>query len=279
MTTSDYNAADGCNIVYSEYATVPGCSTNENGQSNSAEHQGYNVYIWTVGELAPEDPSAPAPVALEPYQTVEYNDVFDQIHCSPSFSGSTENFEGARSMCENWTGPDGTSAPGDWVLWSLRAASDIQKFKDQLGNPQLNGCWSSMWMWWGLTDDFDGNGGTQESGIQGHEIKLLKRAFYRPKIPRQGQTCAAEGDWTDLWGNKVNMQEFIDLGLMNTLDNGAESNDPAGHDCIEGHADTLLQDQNCMNNMHYACIPKWKGVDGALAPGTTPGEVSDLVQF
>ena len=75
------------------------------------------------------------------------------------------------------------------------------------------------------------------------------------------------------------MQEFIDLGLMNTLDNGAESNDPAGHDCIEGHADTLLQDQNCMNNMHYACIPKWKGVDGALAPGTTPGEVFDPVQF
>lgn len=165
MTTSDYNAADGCNIVYSEDATAPGCSTNENGRSNSAEHQGYNVYIWTVGELAPEDPSAPAPVALEPYQTVEYNDVFDQIHCSPAFAQSTENFEGARSMCENWTGPDGTSTPGDWVLWSVRAASDIQKFKDQLGNPQLNGCWSSMWMWWGLTDDFDGNGGTQESGI------------------------------------------------------------------------------------------------------------------
>ena len=173
MTTSDYNAGDGCNIVYSEDATAAGCSTNENGRSNSAEHQGYNVYIWTVGVMAPEDPSAPAPVALEPYQTVEYNDVFDQIHCSPAFSASTENFEGARSMCENWTGPDGTSAPGDWVLWSLRAASDIQKFKDQLGNPQLNGCWSSMWMWWGLTDDFDGNGGTQEYGISVRWIETL----------------------------------------------------------------------------------------------------------
>ena len=56
---------------------------------------------------------------------------------------------------------------------------------------------------------------------------------------------------------------------MTTPDNGA--GDPAGHDCIEGHASTTLQDQNCNNNMHYACIPKWKGVDGALAPGTTPG--------
>ena len=60
---------------------------------------------------------------------------------------------------------------------------------------------------------------------------------------------------------------------MTQPDNGAASNDPAGHDCIEGHADTQLQDQNCLNNMHYACIPKWKGVDGALAPGTTPGQV------
>ena len=172
MTTSDYNAADGCNIVYSEDATVPGCASNENGRSNSAEHQGYNVYIWTVGELIPEDPSAPAPVALEPYQTVEYNDVFDQIYCSPAFTSDTANFEGARAACEAWTGPDGTSSPGDWVLWSLRAASDIQKFKDQLGNPNLNGCHSVLWMWWGLTDDFDGAGGTQESGIR-RQIGLL----------------------------------------------------------------------------------------------------------
>ena len=64
---------------------------------------------------------------------------------------------------------------------------------------------------------------------------------------------------------------------MTPPDNGAASNDPAGHDCIEGHADSQLQDQNCLNNMHYACIPKWKGVDGALAPGTTPGKVFDEV--
>ena len=58
--TSDYNVADGCNIVYSEEATVPGCSTNQNGQSNSAEHQGYNVHIWTVGELALSEPVDPS---------------------------------------------------------------------------------------------------------------------------------------------------------------------------------------------------------------------------
>ena len=90
-------------------------------------------------------------------------------------------------------------------------------------------------------------------------------------IPIKGQTCAAEGDWTDLWGNKVDIQEFVDQGLMSAPDNGAGDPNPAGHDCIEGHASTLLQDQNCNNNMHYACIPKWRGVDGALAPGTTPG--------
>ena len=219
MTTSDYNAADGCNIVYSEDDTVPGCSTNENGQSNSAEHQGYNVYIWTVGELAPEepaDPSAPAPVdqsTLLPYQTVEYDDVFDQIHC---FSTTGRNFDAQRKNCENWTGPTGTDSPGDWVMFSLRGPSDIQKFKDVLGDPQINGCYSHLWMWWGLTDDFDGSGGLGGSALSQWEV--IEGTYDDWDF---GQPCSAEGDWTDLWGNKVNIQEFVDQGLMLPPDNGA----------------------------------------------------------
>ena len=54
---------------------------------------------------------------------------------------------------------------------------------------------------------------------------------------------------------------------------------PEGHDCIEGHANTQLQDQSCRNNMHYACIPKWKGVDGPNRPGVPEGEVSNSIQF
>ena len=219
MTTSDYSAADGCNIVYSEDDTVPGCSTNENGQSNSAEHQGYNVYIWTVGELAPEepaDPSAPAPAPvgdLLPYQTVEYDDVFDQIHC---FSNVGRNFDAQRRQCENWTGPTGTDSPGDWVMFSLRGPSDIQKFKDVLGDPQINGCSSTLWMWWGLTDDFDGTG-----GFGGSVISNLEEHWGSFEHWDFGQPCSAEGDWTDLWGNKVNIQEFVDQGLMSPPDNGA----------------------------------------------------------
>ena len=57
MTTSDLSGGDGCNIVYSEDATAPGCATNDNGQSNSAQHHGYNVYVrdHISGALYPYD--------------------------------------------------------------------------------------------------------------------------------------------------------------------------------------------------------------------------------
>ena len=222
MTTSDYNAADGCNIVYSEDDTVPGCSTNENGQSNSAEHQGYNVYIWTTGELAaeePADPSAPAPEPagdLLPYQTVEYDDVFDQVHCFEDPDSDGRNFDAQRQQCENWTGPTGTDSPGDWVMFSLRVPSDIQKFKAVLGDPQINGCYSNIWMWWGLTDDHDGSGGLGGSILYPWHYD----AYSYDDWDFGGTQCASEGDWTDLWGNKVNIQEFVDQGLI-ALDNGA----------------------------------------------------------
>ena len=66
MTTSNTVADDGCNIVYSESADAPGCSTNDDGQSNSAQNQGYNVYIWTTGELDDEDGG---PATGLPYQS------------------------------------------------------------------------------------------------------------------------------------------------------------------------------------------------------------------
>ena len=34
ITTSDFDAADGCNIVYTEDDTVADCADNDNGQSN-----------------------------------------------------------------------------------------------------------------------------------------------------------------------------------------------------------------------------------------------------
>ena len=226
MTTSNFDAAEGCNIVYSEDAAAPGCSTNDNGQSNSAQNQGYNVYIWTTGEL--DDAEGGAAATALPYQSVEYDDVVAQTVC---FSDVTD-FDGVRALCAAYTGPDGTDAAGDWIPYSIRDAADRTTFQNTLaGN---NNCDADRKMWWGLTDDGDGTNNSK------------------------GQTCSSEGDWTDWWGNKVNYQGGLN-GFVNS--NGLD-NWGGGEDCAEGSANGGLNDHTCDQQRAYACMPKWKGFDG-----------------
>ena len=226
MTTSNTVADDGCNIVYSESADAPGCSTNDDGQSNSAQNQGYNVYIWTTGELDDEDGG---PATGLPYQSVEYDDVVGQTVC---FSDTTD-FDGVRDRCAAYTGPDGNDAPGDWIPYSIRNVDDRAFFINTLNGQ--NGCDEWAAMWWGLTDDFDGSNNSK------------------------GQTCASEGDWVDWWGNKVNYQGGLNGWVGgNGLDNCCDQ----GEDCAEGAASGNLNDHNCNQLKQYACMPKWKGFDG-----------------
>ena len=227
MTTSNLVADDGCNIVYSEFADSPGCSTNDDGQSNSAQNQGYNVYIWTTGEL--EEGSGDGPTGALPYQSVEYEDAVLETVCF----GDTTNFDGVRDRCAAYTGPDGTDSPGDWVPYSIRGVDDRAIFQNTLhGN---NGCDANTKIWWGLTDDSDGSNNSK------------------------GQTCASEGDWVDWWGNKVNYQGGFNGWVGgNGLDNCCDE----GEDCAEGSANGNLNDHNCKELFAYGCMPKWKGVDG-----------------
>ena len=95
------------------------------------------------------------------------------------------------AACQAWTGPDATDPPGTWIPFSIRHPSDIALYKQAVGDPQINGCSSAAWMWWGITDDFDGEQHNAEPGVR--------------------QCSSGEGDWTDIWGNKVDMQERVDI--------------------------------------------------------------------
>ena len=238
MTTSNFDAADGCNIVYSEDATAPGCSTNENGQSNAAEHQGYNVYIWTVGPLA--DPGeVPPTIAPLPYQTVEWEDVLEEVQC---FNDPVP-YETVRTRCNAYTGPDGTDAPGDWVPFSIRSRADQQTFASTMADPNRNGCGHGGRMWWGIMDDFDG---TQDT---------------------PGQSCAAEGKWVDWWGNFVG----FDADFVGWFNPGEPNNHGGAEDCAEGPANGALNDLRCGNSVPYNCMKKWKGIDGPEGQDCTIG--------
>ena len=118
MTTSDFNAADGCNIVYSEDDTVPACSTNTDGRSNSAEFNGYNVYVRYIGDkLYPYDinPFAPAPYQFsvtatdDSYKSVEWTDAIQNVQC---WEASWMSQDQARMWCDAYTGPTGTDLNG-----------------------------------------------------------------------------------------------------------------------------------------------------------------------
>ena len=89
MTTSDYDENDGCNIVYTEEAP-PACATNPESRSNSAEFNGFNVYIRYMGEkLYPHDinPFAPAPYQFsvtatdDSYKSVTYEQSIANLQC------------------------------------------------------------------------------------------------------------------------------------------------------------------------------------------------------
>ena len=55
------------------------------------------------------------------------------------------------------------------------------------------------------------------------------------------------------------MKEFVDTGFSSTELLNNDNNLNTGHDCLEGHANQALQDDDCSTPALFACMPKWKG--------------------
>ena len=285
MTTSDYNADDGCNIVYTEEASPAACATNPDGRSNSAEFNGYNVYLRYMGEkLYPHDinPFAPAPYQFsvtptdDSYKSVTYEQAIVDMQC---WDTSWLSFDQVRMWCDAYTGPSGTDPPGSWVPLSLRNAADYQALTTtnhgkcidfETGVPTTNADYFGQRTFFGITDDQDGWGGSV------------------------GNNCAVRNTvYTDIWGNPTDYPFSQDGANEWTLYNGEEGGIDDGQasawfeafkgkeyrqhmDCVgtPGDLNPTMNDRNCANHiMMHACMPKWDGVDG---PNGDPTECGAL---
>ena len=180
----------------------------------SAQNGGYNVFIWTLGELPkaandaviPPEGAQPGVIFIDDsYRSVEYDDVINDVQCFDE----EVTFDQTRFRCEAYQGPAGTDPVGSWVPFSIRSEADMDSFKVLFDNGS-NGCNHADWMWLGLTDDFDGSGGSL------------------------GQTCASEGTWTDLWGNLVGYESWTGghTNFPASGDNGQQCDGDIGTDDI-----------------------------------------------
>ena len=296
MTTSDYDENDGCNIVYTEEAP-PACATNPESRSNSAEFNGFNVYIRYMGEkLYPYDinPFAPAPYQFsvtatdDSYKSVTYEAAIADLQC---WEASWLSFDQVRMWCDAYKGPTDSDPPGSWVPLSLRNAADYQnlittnrgKCKDFATGADGTDDFQGARVFYGITDDQDGWGGSV------------------------GNNCAVRNTvYTDIWGNPTDYpysQDGNEWRLFNGEAGGIDDGQASDYftafkgkeyrqhmDCIgtDGGYDAWMNDRKCSGHiMMHACMPKWQGVDGpngdplecgALREPWTAEKVDDFIE-
>ena len=296
MTTSDYDENDGCNIVYTEEAP-PACATNPESRSNSAEFNGFNVYIRYMGEkLYPHDinPFAPAPYQFsvtatdDSYKSVTYEQSIANLQC---WEASWLSFDQVRMWCDAYKGPTDSDPPGSWVPLSLRNAADYQslittnrgKCKDFTTGADGTDDFQGARIFYGITDDQDGWGGSV------------------------GNNCAVRNTvYTDIWGNPTDYphsQDGNEWRLFNGEAGGIDDGQASDYftafkgkeyrqhmDCIgtDGGYDAWMNDRKCSGHiMMHACMPKWQGVDGpngdplecgALREPWTAEKVDDFIE-
>ena len=186
--------------MYSEDSNTPACTTNTGGVSNSAQFNGYNVYVRFMGDnLYPYDLDLTGA-----WTTLELEDVLPDIQCFQPCPDGNQCDDGKTyletfQLCGEYTGPSGGDPPGTWVPVSIDTYEDFQTIDTQIIQAGLNGCTAGVTMnWMGLDDQYN----TCDYGL---------KKFH------------------DIWGNRIKFEEWTGDANYNGISNAQDT----GQGCLD----------------------------------------------